>query len=109
TFSGGDNPALVAWTSANSNGSPRMVGLLNANGLGLHDMSGNVWEWTQSRFTASHPGGSQVDWTGPAGSERVLRGGSMSGGANEARSVVRLRFDPFPAVNSGFRLVRPAP
>ena len=45
-FSGSDNPDEVAWYGLSWEDGTRPVGSLKANELGLHDMSGNIREWT---------------------------------------------------------------
>ncbi len=52
------------------------AGSLNGNGLGLHDMRGNVWEWVSDCWSAGFkykPKASEQDC-----SKRLLRGGSWS-------------------------------
>jgi len=54
------------------------VGLKQANGWGLYDMSGNVWEWIWDRY--GDYGGDATDPAGPAARpDRVIRGGSYFG------------------------------
>ncbi|MDR2923307.1 MAG: formylglycine-generating enzyme family protein, partial [Treponema sp.] len=45
TYSGSNTAGEVAWYSSNSGGSTHDVGTRAANNLGIHDMSGNVYEW----------------------------------------------------------------
>ena len=45
SFAGSNNLNAVGWYSENSGCAAHAVGGKMANELGLHDMSGNVWEW----------------------------------------------------------------
>ncbi|MCL2411516.1 MAG: SUMF1/EgtB/PvdO family nonheme iron enzyme [Treponema sp.] len=108
TFAGSNNANEVAWHFGNSGNITREVGRLAPNGLGIYDMSGNVWEWVWDwwgSYTSDH----KTDPTGPSsGSFRVLRGGSWDFDAVNTRSVNRSNTDPDAWVNFiGFRLARP--
>jgi len=45
-YSGSNNIDEVAWYGLNSDKQTHEVGKKSANELGIHDMSGNVWEWS---------------------------------------------------------------
>ena len=70
-----DETGLVAWYLDNSGSKTHPVGKRRANALGLHDMSGNVWEWCFDWYgaieanTVTDPQGSA------SGGARVFRGG----------------------------------
>jgi formylglycine-generating enzyme required for sulfatase activity len=70
----------IAWFGGvfpwgNSGMQTRPVGQLLSNGFGLHDMQGNVLEWTNDWY-APYSADQQVDPLGPASGEfKVVRGG----------------------------------
>jgi len=47
TYSGSNDVDAVAWYYDNSREGTKAVGTKAANELGIHDMSGNVWEWSE--------------------------------------------------------------
>ncbi|MCL2382349.1 MAG: formylglycine-generating enzyme family protein [Treponema sp.] len=108
TFSGSNNINAVAWHSGNSGSRTQEVGGLQANRLGIHDMSGNVWEWVWD-WWGPYTAVDKTDPTGASsGSFRVLRGGGWFNSASNVRSVNRFSYLPADRVNSvGFRVARP--
>ena len=116
-FSDGDitdtacgDPVLeqAGWYCGNADGRSHDVATKPANAWGLHDMHGNVVEWCQDRYAGTP--GAGTDPQGPeAGDDRILRGGSWYGDAQDCRCAARYGGSPADSWYGqliGFRPVR---
>ena len=85
------------------------VGSFSANGFGLHDVHGNVWEWVADCWNQSYSSAPSdgAAWTSGDCERRVLRGGSWIDRPGLLRSANRYMF---PARGRyfmiGFRVAR---
>ena len=94
-FSGSDDDEEVAWhLDNNSTNLPHQVATKKPNGLGLYDMSGNVWEFCSDRY-GDYSEEHQNNPKGPGpekGSYRVIRGGCHRSPARDCRVSDRQSF-----------------
>ncbi len=83
-----------AWTRESSTGQTQPVGGLQPNAFGIHDMLGNVWEWTNSHYENSDV-------------NRVMRGGSLYSYGRQASASCRHHYGPTgTSIDYGLRLAR---
>ena len=85
------------------------VGSFAPNAFGLHDMLGNVWEWTEDCWAANYdgaPSDTRARLDGDC-NQRAIRGGSWLLFPKAVRSANRLRYQQSQFTNRlGFRVVR---
>ncbi|ACD94891.1 formylglycine-generating enzyme family protein [Trichlorobacter lovleyi] len=109
-FCGGNDIDVLAWHHDNSDGRPHPVGQKKPNGLGIYDMSGNVWEWVQDWFDTSYYSKSpRMNPQGPTtSSEKAVRGGCWDCEPKCIRASIRYWFAPNGRFSGlGFRLAHP--
>ncbi len=111
-YAGTDNESEInyyAWYSANSNGQPHPVGQKRPNGLGLYDMSGNVWEWVDDYWyeVSNDKNIPKEDIPQPSTSKlRQMRGGDYQCSPKGIRATNSAGATPVRRDSStGFRLV----
>jgi len=99
--------AAIAWFQENSGEQTHPVGMKSPNGLGLQDMTGNVWEWCSDWYADEYYALSPKD--NPQGPEpterRVLRGGAYTEDGLYLRTATRFSMQPHKSFDRlGFRL-----
>ena len=103
-YSGSNDVDEVAWHKENANGSLHPVGGKLPNELGLHDMSGNLWEWCSDTY-GQYPSTPQTDPLADSGNLFVLRGGAWTYFPTYCRVTCRDSYSGDDAsVSVGFRV-----
>ncbi len=92
-YSGSNSFSDVAWEYNNSNNKTHAIGSLQANELGIYDMSGNVYEWCWDFYNGDYTIKSPTLGS-TEGKPRVLRGGSWFSYSSICRVASRDKFIP---------------
>ena len=97
----------LSWYSPNAGNRTHAVGGKAANGFGVYDMLGNVWEWVNDWYD-TYPSSEQTNPLGPVSAAgRVIRGGSWFTYTFYVRSSNRYSISPgLSDVDIGFRVAR---
>lgn len=108
-YAGSDDLESVGWYNSNSGNVIHNGGGKDANGLGIYDMSGNVFEWCND-WWMDYDSEDQIDPVGASmGTKRVFRGGSWLDSSYRCRLAKRWReFPVFSNKYIGFRIARRA-
>ncbi len=97
---------VIGWFSENYGYRTHVVAGKVANGFGLFDMSGNLWEWVSDRF-GSYSESAQTDPAGPTvGTYFVWRGGGLGNVAYYCRASSRTGYESIRRSDVGFRVAR---
>ncbi len=107
-YSGSNDPKEVAWYDDTAGKNRQFaVGQKKANELGLHDMSGSLWEWVEDCYHDTYAGAPRDGsaWKDGTCNSRVIRGGSWDSGARDVRPLERDVTFKF-SHTVGFRLAR---
>lgn len=112
-YSGSNTISDVSWYSGNSKDATKEVAQLNANELGIYDMSGNVyeicndWMFSYAATSQTNPIGSEGEemYHSSYNAQKATKGGSKGSSFTDIRTAARIGITVFENYSDcGFRL-----
>jgi len=98
-----ENICDFSWCVGNADGKTHEVGVKRANGLGVYDMSGNVWEWCKDLYSPQSAGEPEYP---EERKYRVIKGGAWTTGYGSLMTTAREGSDPISrSSDNGLRLI----